>query len=1296
MTEERKIQLAAEVDATGAKAGFDQIKAGAKDMAQSVGQAGQAAGKAIDGIGSGGAASAAKVDRDTQSMIGSIQRTTAAMEAGSKTGAKYYEVLAAQRGVNVEALRPYLAQLEQANALHGKATGSALTLGGALDNVKASAIGFGTALVGGLVAAASIAGFKSLIVNTIESTAKLHDLAIQTGATVEALSGLASIGKYSNVGVEDIAASMNKLAKNMAGASEESKGTGKALEALGINFEKFRQLSPDQQFQDIARSLDGFQDGAGKGAASMALFGKEGAKLLPLFKDLAVAGDLQAKVTTEQASMADDFSDNLLRLRTSGEAWKKQLALGMLPALNDFANAFIETQNSAAGLKGQIASLSKDGTFEDWTRAGINGLTRVIDVLQVAWKLVGVVGTAFKNVGLDIADFATTAYRAIEQFKSGNFSKATDGIVAGFDKMGKRSESFKAQLDDLWSGPLKGQQLREQMLNTQIRRMGDLGLAADATKPKLDFTNVLDKSGKAAKEAVDEYQKLLDRIIGKEVGVEPDFIQNLRLLAVEGAKRNVPLAETIRLQEEYIKQQPYMKAQAKIQEEEAKARASVWAETLKQAEAYEKSVASIGLANDKMREELDLLGLTATQQAAYQVAKNETTIALKEEQLARIKGTETMSREQIALEEEIRLLRERNQLTGAKAIKQSQIDDTKAAVENFKDIWQSVDRTAHDVFVNIFDGGKNAFTKLRDVLKATVLDLLYQMTVKKWIISIAASVTGAAPSIVSAATGGAGGLTNLGGLAGGAGAFSSGLGAGFSALLGESGIGGALSAGATSIGAGSLAAGFGTIVGALGPIALGIGALVSLTKGKGGPKEEAGYSPNGLSIAGRDVGGNMQGSERGDVGAAKQYSDTVAAAYKTLADSLGLAKKALDVGIFFSKDTKGDSLTQLQVTSSAGYDRGARLGGIENVGRGENDLQNAITEETSRVLLQALKASDIGEQYKEILNGLTADAGSAEIQKTIERITAARTQQLSLEEQLFQLTADDAAKMARAREKERAAVDPLNAALLESVYAQQDLATATQKATAAAEAEAQRVRAVANERAGLERQIMQLLGDTAGLRRLELAALDETNRPLQERIYALQDEAERARTVTAAQVGLIDSTNEYIDAMQREQEGRKSANDGINEFIRSLKNDRLGTATPEAMLAANRSSYLTDLSRARGGDWEAAGRLPASAQAYLEAQRAYTASGATTQAVINQVISELTSVSSDSRSYDSQMLASTATIVTRLEALQVTMQQQVAITSATAAQSLELQQATAANTGALVQSGNLAAAEAPL
>jgi hypothetical protein len=108
-----------------------------------------------------------------------------------------------------------------------------------------------------------------------------------------------------------------------------------------------------------------------------------------------------------------------------------------------------------------------------------------------------------------------------------------------------------------------------------------------------------------------------------------------------------------------------------------------------------------------------------------------------------------------------------------------------------KDLWNSIDQTAHDTFVSIFDSGKSAFDRLRDTLKNGLMDLLYQMVIKKWVLNIGASVglTGAS-SLAQAATGTGGiagaasGATGVVGMAQTAATMYKAISGGFSALSG--------------------------------------------------------------------------------------------------------------------------------------------------------------------------------------------------------------------------------------------------------------------------------------------------------------------------------------------------------------------------------------------------------------------------------------------------------------------------------------------------------------------------------
>lgn len=58
------------------------------------------------------------------------------------------------------------------------------------------------------------------------------------------------------------------------------------------------------------------------------------------------------------------------------------------------------------------------------------------------------------------------------------------------------------------------------------------------------------------------------------------------------------------------------------------------------------------------------------------------------------------------------------------------------------DFWKSIESTAHQTWTSIADAGKNAWQRLKDTGKNIFFDWLYQMTLKKWMFSFAASASG--------------------------------------------------------------------------------------------------------------------------------------------------------------------------------------------------------------------------------------------------------------------------------------------------------------------------------------------------------------------------------------------------------------------------------------------------------------------------------------------------------------------------------------------------------------------------
>lgn len=185
--------------------------------------------------------------------------------------------------------------------------------------------------------------------------------------------------------------------------------------------------------------------------------------------------------------------------------------------------------------------------------------------------------------------------------------------------------------------------------------------------------------------------------------------------------------------------------------------------------------------NDSLDREIDLLNEVADAQRAQQ---EETARAIGQYADEMRRSQEDLNIEmlgsdrervlaQIALEKErkidyLRSLDDQTEATHA-AI-EAMIADTeqyygskvaKVNLEEQRDVWKSIESTAHDTFISIFDGGKSTAKRLKDAFKNTFYDWLYSMTLKKWIVNIGASFTGAAASGSALAAGESGGLPGL-------------------------------------------------------------------------------------------------------------------------------------------------------------------------------------------------------------------------------------------------------------------------------------------------------------------------------------------------------------------------------------------------------------------------------------------------------------------------------------------------------------------------------------------------------
>lgn len=195
------------------------------------------------------------------------------------------------------------------------------------------------------------------ISSTADGVDALNDLADATGASVAKLSALEDLAIRTSGSFDGAADMVLKLTKALGEADDSD--AGKALAALNLNIKELRQLDPVDAMQKIATALQGVAGGAVKARVVRELFGKDLAQVAPLLKDMAEAGQLQAKVTAEQAAEVEKFNKQLFELQKHALDLSRALLGPVVSGFNAMAQAMRDVDAEREKGKGWWQALNE-------------------------------------------------------------------------------------------------------------------------------------------------------------------------------------------------------------------------------------------------------------------------------------------------------------------------------------------------------------------------------------------------------------------------------------------------------------------------------------------------------------------------------------------------------------------------------------------------------------------------------------------------------------------------------------------------------------------------------------------------------------------------------------------------------------------------------------------------------------------------------------------------------------------------------------------------------------------------
>ncbi len=232
--------------------------------------------------------------------------------------------------------------------------------------------------VGAAIAGAALA-LGALGIRSAALIGEQNDLAKSLGITQSALASLNVVAGESGVEQEALTAALGKMQKSLIDASSGSGAASSAFSQLGLNVKNLLDLTPDQQFAKIGEALDGIENPAQRTAAAMAIFGKAGRDLIPVFENFKQKSD-EAKAYAERFNIALNEID-VQKVDEAGDAASR--VTGLFTGLGN--TIAVEVSPFVTALSDELISAAIDGDqASSLIRKGMEGVGIAIDATRKA------------------------------------------------------------------------------------------------------------------------------------------------------------------------------------------------------------------------------------------------------------------------------------------------------------------------------------------------------------------------------------------------------------------------------------------------------------------------------------------------------------------------------------------------------------------------------------------------------------------------------------------------------------------------------------------------------------------------------------------------------------------------------------------------------------------------------------------------------------------------------------------------------------------------------------------------
>lgn len=288
----------------------------------------------------------------------------------------------------------------------------------------------------------TLTGMASAAAENVDVQSKLSR---RLGTTYGELAGLKMAGDLAGVGIETIGSAMTKADVAMQKAAGGSRSAQAAFATLGLTADQLQGMSSADRFEAIASSISGLETPAQRAAAAVALFGRSGAELLPLFEGGAdgirrAREEAQAfglALTNAQGQNIEEMNDSFTRVYSAIQGVVQQVVAHLAPAITAIAKQFTDFVGSVGGANiGQAIGEALLQGARYLASVGDYLIANFVPTLQQVFSYLSQVGQQWSAVfsfGDRVAAAFVGAFQLLQSVGSGIglvFSRAVENLAS--------------------------------------------------------------------------------------------------------------------------------------------------------------------------------------------------------------------------------------------------------------------------------------------------------------------------------------------------------------------------------------------------------------------------------------------------------------------------------------------------------------------------------------------------------------------------------------------------------------------------------------------------------------------------------------------------------------------------------------------------------------------------------------------------------------------------------------------------------------------------------------------------